>query len=78
MEKALKEFYATYTELEVIQIVLGGQIYRSEKLAKERESLTQATSIDETCLQQNKDMTDFVQKSIEHYEKELRLQKKNQ
>ena len=35
MEKALKEFYATHTELEVIEMVLGGEYYRFEKLRKE-------------------------------------------
>ena len=78
MEKALKEFYATHTELEVIEMVLGSEYYRLEELDKERKILEQATPIDETSLQQNKDRTEFVKKAIEYCENELRLQKKNQ
>ena len=78
MDKAIEEFYARHTELEVIEMVLGWEYCRLETLRKERNILEQTTPLDETSLQQNTDQIEYVQKAIGHYEKVLELQKKNQ
>ena len=78
MDKAIEEFYANHTELEVIEMVLGWKYSDFERLQKERNILEQTTPLDETSLQQNTDQIEFVQKAIGHYEKVLELQKKNQ
>ena len=78
MEKLFEEFFGKHTELEVIEMVLGWEYCRFEKLRKERNILEQTTPFDETSLQQNTDQIEFVQKAIGHYEKVLELQKKNQ
>ena len=73
MDKAIQDFYANHTEAEVLQIYLYGARRHLETLAKERDILKQTAPVDETHLQLNTRITNFVEKAITYYKHRLEI-----
>ena len=73
MDKAIQDFYANHTEAEVLQTYLYGARRHLETLARERDFLKQTAPVDETHLQLNTRIINFVEKAITYYKHKLEI-----
>jgi hypothetical protein len=74
MEKALQEFYANKTDIQITKITLFLSKRHLEKLHKERNLIKQTSPLDEECLQENTDIMNSSYEVILALEEKLQKQ----